>query len=126
MKQYLISIVIIVASLVWFHDWVISGKMDNFIQNHRDPGITPKVLLGLSQISRLAQMPQAASHYYRWIIEEYPEHEDIPKIRFELAQCYEELHRRDLAKEQFLILKDSFTHTDYGKSATQRYYQNYQ
>lgn len=121
MKKFLIVVALFVGSIVWLNDWISSGKMDNFISQHRHPTYTPKILYAISKFCYLLQQHKTASYYYHWLIEEYPDHPEIAELRWQLAQCYEEIKRRDLALEQYVILKDSFTSTEYGQLADQRY-----
>lgn len=121
MKKFILFIILLVCAVVWSKNWVSSGRMDNFIEQHYYPKLTPKILFGLAQFYYLIQQHGTASHYYKWIINKFPDHPQILKIRWELGQAYEEIHRKDLALEQYVILKDSFTVTRYGQLAMNRW-----
>ena len=121
MKKFLFILALLVSLIVWFRDWVSSGKMDNFIRQHQHPEYTPKMLYGISQFYTISQNPKHASYYYRWFIEGYPTHLKIPEMRWQLGRCYEETNQKNLALEQYTILKDSFTNTEQGQLAMNRY-----
>lgn len=121
MKNFLIFILVVVGAGFWFKGWVQSGRMDNFILRRQNPRTTPKILNFISGVCYLSQNTQAASHYYRWMIQDYPDHPDMPRIRWNLSQCYEDLKRKDLALEQYVVLKDSFTQTAEGQRALSAY-----
>lgn len=123
MRNFIIFILIVAGSVYWFKDWVSSGKMDIYIQQHKNPSKTPAVLFYTAEIYSLCQEAKPASHYYRWLIEEYPDYPKIPKARWQLGRCYEELKQKDLAMEQYTILKDSFSATEFGQLGSNRYSQ---
>ena len=121
MKSFLIFLVILVALMLWFRDWVSTGKMDAFIRQHESEGVTPVLLLGWGEACKTAKSPEAASRYYRWLVDKYPEKKFIPKVRFHLAESYEELKDKKAAMEQYAVLKDSFSLTDYGRMAQKKW-----
>ena len=121
MRNFLIFVLVVGGLIYGLMDWVNSGKMDIFIQQHKDPSKTPVILFYTAELYKAFQQDKPASYYYRWIVDEYPEYERIPKVRWQLGQCYESLKRKDLAMEQYTILKDSFSATDYGQMGSNRY-----
>jgi hypothetical protein len=121
MRNCLLFAVAVVASAVWFCDWSSSGRMDNFIERHSDPRFTPKLLSLIAGVYQTTQDSRAAAHYYRWIAEKYPDSMDIDRVRYRLAECYEDNHMRQEAMEQYTILKDSFSKTQYGRLGQAKY-----
>lgn len=121
MKKFLILLALLVGLIVWFRDWVSTGRMDNFIRQHKHTDFTPKILYLLSQFHTFSQNPKYASYYYRWFIEDYPTHIKIPEMRWQLGRSYEEMNQRNLALEQYTVLKDSYTNTEQGRLAMNRY-----
>lgn len=121
MKKFIIFVAIVVGGIFWLKDWITSGKMDQFIAQHKDPKITPQILCGISEVYFLAQEPKSAIRYYKWIVDEYPDYTSIAKIRWNLAECYEDTKQKDSAMEQYVILKDSFSATEYGQLALSKY-----
>ena len=121
MKKFVFFILLIAGFFYWFEGWVASGQMDAFIAEHKNRKYTPVLLKTIAEGCFIAQEHKSASTYYRWVIEEYPKDREIPKLRWQLGQCYEEIHRKDLALEQYEILKDSYSQTEYGQLASNRY-----
>jgi TolA-binding protein len=121
MKSFLIFVCVVIGGYLVVQDWVTSGKMDAFIQQHQSPNSTPKILYALSQINYLAQNHKTASFYYRWLVKDYPKSDKVPQSLWELGQCYEELHDRNQAIEQYTILMSSYPNTEYGRLANGRY-----
>ena len=120
MKKFFIFLVFLVAFMIWFEDWTSSGKMDTFLENN-EMGLTPRILYVIAESCFTAQESRAANHYYRWVVEKYPNEEFIPRARFHLAETYSDLGDRVRANEQYVVLKDSFTSTHYGQIAKRRW-----
>ena len=120
MKNFLIFVILWAALLVWFYDWASSGRMDRFLELHPNPQVTPVVLDALSQVYGTFQESKTASHYHRWIIAKYPDYGNVVRIRYQLAQAYEDQNERALALEQYRVLRDSFTLTTYGQLAKKK------
>lgn len=123
MKKFILYLALFIGSIMWFNDWISSGRMDNFIRQHPHPEWTPKIIFAFSQIYQLSQNPKSASHYYRWLTEDFPDDKNIAEIRYQLGQCYEDMKNKTLALEQYSILKSSFSSTEYGQKGTNRYNQ---
>ena len=121
MKSFIIALVCLVAFMLWFRDWASTGKMDAFIEAHEDPDSTPGLLFVMAEACNTANSPENASRYYKWLVDKYPEKKFMPRVRFHLAQNYEEMGKRREAMEQYIILKDSFTLTDYGRMAEKKW-----
>ena len=120
MRNFIIFVLIVVASIYGAMDWVKSGKMDLYLQKSKSPS-KPSILFYIAETCNVFQEPKSASHYYRWITEEYPDHEKAARVRWELGRCYENLKQKDLAMEQYVILIDSYSVTEYGQMAINRY-----
>ncbi len=110
-----------IALMIWFQDWSSSGRMDAFIQEHADPGFTPNLLFFIGESCFAMQDTKDASHYYRWLTEDYPDYSRAARVRFHLAQSYEDNNDRVRAMEQYIILKDSYSATDYGLLARKKW-----
>lgn len=123
MKKFFLLVVLLMIVANWFRGWVSSGGMDQFIGQHKNDRATPQILYWISQCCYVAQQPKSASHYFRWLVNDYPTDPKISKVRWQLAKCYEETQQRALALEQYTILKDSFTNTEHGRLAVKRYEQ---
>lgn len=95
--------------------------MDEFLRQKKEASVTPKILYGLAETYYLFQQPVQARHYFEWLILDYPNHAKIDKIRWELAQCYEEIGERPKALEQYTILRSSYSGTHYGRLGGARY-----
>jgi len=63
----------------------------------------------------------SAIHYYQWFIQDFPGDNRAPEVHWDLGRAYEELNRRDLALEQYTILRSSFSTTQQGRMALERY-----
>ena len=120
-KRFLIFLVLLIALMIWFEDWSSSGRMDAFIQEHSDPKITPNLLFFIGESCYTAQDSKGAGHYYRWLVESYPDFEYIARVRYHLALSCEDNGDRGRAMEQYVILKDSFTGTDYARMAKKKW-----
>lgn len=120
MKKFFIFLALLICFFVWFRGWVSSGEMDAFIRRHPHPDYTPRILYIASQVYYICQKPNSAARYYRWIIEDYPTHHKIAKIRWQLGRSYEELSQHNMAIEQYAILRDSFSATQQGQLATKK------
>lgn len=121
MKSFLIFLVCLVAFMLWFRDWASTGKMDAFIEHHESEGVTPSLLFVLGEACNTANCPEAASRYYRWLVDKYPGKKFIPRVRLHLAESYEEIGNKQAAMEQYTVLKDSFSLTDYGRMAQKKW-----
>ena len=121
MKKFFIFIILVVTFIIWFDDWTSSGKMDAFLEQHENSDITPRVLFLIGEACYMVQETKAASQYYRWAIDKYPEETFIPRVRFHLGRSYDELGDRGKAMEQYVVLKDSFSETDYGRMAKRKW-----
>ena len=121
MKKLLVSIVFVALLGAWLVDWVSSGKMDAFLKQHPNPDVTPALLSGMGSIYQVFHETKSAAHYYRWLVEDYPRYRDIARVRYELAECYQDNAQKDLAMEQYTILKDSFSRTSYGELGQRKY-----
>ncbi len=95
--------------------------MDVFIEENENPNVTPKVIYWIGELCFFSQEARAANHYYRWVIDKYPEEDFMPRVRFHLAQTYEELGDKAKAMEQYVVLKDSFTATEFGVMAKKKW-----
>lgn len=120
MKRFFIFIVFLVAFMIWLEDWTSSGRMDAFLETH-ETRFTPRILYLIAESCFTAQETRAASHYYRWLVEKYPDEDFIPRARFHLAESYQDLGDRGKAMEQYVVLKDSFTATHYGQIGKRRW-----
>ena len=117
----MIFVVAVVALMIWVEDWASSGKMDAFIEQHEHPKMTPRLIFFIGEACHTAQSAGNASRYFEWVIQKYPNKSFIPKARFHLAMSYEELGDRRKAMEQYIVLKDSYTHTSYGRTAMRKW-----
>ena len=115
MKKFILFVGILGASVWWFSEWVTSGRVDNFLREHPHPVVTPRILYSLAGLYHGLNETKAARHYYRWIVDQFPGHKDIARIRYELAQCCEDNSDFQAAMDQYIVLKDSFTNTAYGR-----------
>lgn len=97
--------------------------MDRAIAEHKNPRVTPKVLRVIAEVYNIFQESEPASYYYRWIVDEYPEEKDIPRVRWNLGRNYEETGKKHLAIEQYMVLIDSYSKTQEGQLAQNRYNQ---
>lgn len=121
MKSLIIFLVVLIGGFVWLKDWATSGKMDVYIEEHPDPKITPLVLQGLGELYFTMQEYKPAAHYYKRMIEKYPKHPKTDRMRWQLGRSYEEIGKRSEALEQYTILKDSYSATQYGQMGHNRY-----
>ncbi|OGR80987.1 MAG: hypothetical protein A2902_07535 [Elusimicrobia bacterium RIFCSPLOWO2_01_FULL_64_13] len=115
MRNFFLALALFIGAMVWLRDWAATGKMDNFIAAREDPDATPAVLDLLARMHDTFGEDELAVHYAKWLIRDYPGWKGEDRTRYRLGLKYEGMGRRDLAKEQFDVLKDSFTHTNYGK-----------
>lgn len=123
MKGFLITLVVFVGFLVWFKDWSTSGKMDAYISQHQHPVRTPQLLNALGEFYFLCQEHKTAAHYYRWILEQYPNYGRMDRVHWRLGTCMEQTGHRPEAANHYRIVKDSFTASEYHTVATNRYNQ---
>ena len=114
-------VALIVVGIIWFDDWSSSGKMDIYIRRHSNPDYTPRLLLVLGKAYAMAQQPQTATRYFLWLLEDFPDSSHVPSARFHLAQCYEDMGERPKAMQQYILLKDSYPDTSYGRTAQRRW-----
>ncbi len=121
MKKFLFLIIIVVGSVMGLKNMTSSGKLDLLLREHPSPTWTPRAVYWLSQISYMSNKPRASVRYMKWLTDEYPQHPDIANVHWQLGQTYEQLNRRDMAIEQYGILKDSFSATSVGQTAMNRY-----
>ena len=121
MKRFFIFVFLLIAVMIWFEDWSSSGRMDAFIQTHSSPGVTPNLLFFLGETFFTFQDTKGASHYFRWLVENYPEYPHAARARYHLGQSYQENGDKGRATEQYIILKDSFTATPYGVMAKKKW-----
>ena len=121
MKSFVIILVCLVGGMIWLKEWASSGKMDAFIEQHEDRDSTPGLLFVMGEACHTAKSPENASRYYKWIIDKYPEMKFMPRVRFHLAQNYEEMGMRREAMDQYIVLKDSYPLTDYGEMARKKW-----
>ena len=121
MKVFAVLMIITVAFFVWLQGWVTSGEMDLFIQQKADAQYTPIVLKTIAQACFDMNKFEPANHYLRWLVKDYPDDKDITKSRFQLGKSYEELGQKEMAMEQYVILKDKFLDTEYGKMGESRF-----
>ena len=117
----MIILLVVVGFMLWLRDWTTSGSMDAFLEEHENPDVTPELIFLIGEACYTAQETKAAAHYYRWAIDKYPEQKFIPRARFHLAVSLEDTGNRSGAMEQYVILKDSFSATDYGRTAKSRW-----
>ena len=123
MKKFILFLAVLGGFIWWVKGWVASGQMDALLMEKKQSKYTPVILKGMAEICFFAQQFKPASYYYRWVVEEYPNDPSVPKLRWQLGQSYEELHRRDLALDQYAVLKDTYSNTQYGRIASNRYQQ---
>ena len=121
MKKFLIFIVLATALMIWLQDWSSSGRMDAYIDAHADPKITPNLLFFIGESYYTANDSKSASNYLRRLVEQYPDYPYAARARFHLGQSYEDNNERGRAMEQYIILKDSYTATVYGKDAMKKW-----
>ena len=112
MRNLIITLVILVAGMVWFRDWAGSGEMDNFIRSHSDAQYTPDVIYFLGDFCRTIGEEKTAAYYYRWLFEKYPRFGRTDKVLYRLGRCYEEMGRRAEAIEQYKIVISSYPRTE--------------
>ena len=98
--------------------------MDQYLEKHSDPRKTPALLNVIAGAYQAFQDTRTAAYYYRWIAEKYPDYEGVARVRYELAECYDDNKMRDKALEQYTILKDSFSATSYGQMGQKKFDQH--
>ena len=123
MKYTVILILVVVGFFLWAKDWASSGKMDVYIAGHTTSANTPDILFFISQIYYYAEKPERAIRYFRWIIQDYPGYPRSARVRWQLGRCLENTGEKNLALEQYIVLKDSYTNTEEGRRALGKYQQ---
>ncbi|MBI2118868.1 MAG: hypothetical protein HYT97_04490 [Elusimicrobia bacterium] len=123
MKKIFFLLLIVVWFFHWFSGWVKTGGMDRAIAEHKNQRFTPRVLRVIAEVYNIFQEPERSSYYYRWIVDEYPDEKDIPRVRWNLGRNYEEIKSKHLAVEQYMVLIASYSKTQEGQLALNRYNQ---
>ncbi|MBI4218221.1 MAG: hypothetical protein HY610_03805 [Elusimicrobia bacterium] len=121
MKTFLFFLLVFFGSIYWLKNWVTGGRMDAFLEQHQQSHYVPKALSVIAEIYSLFQDHPTTVHYYRWLAEQYPDHPDVVKARWQMALSYEDMQRKDLALEQYQILIASYSQTQEGKMSLARY-----
>ena len=121
MKTFLLFILLCGSFLYWLKGWV-RMDMDRFIREHKSATITPAIVRTVGDVYyHIFQQPETASRYYQWFVEEYPRDSKVTGVYWDLGRAYEDTHKRDLALEQFAVLKDTYPATQEGQMALERY-----
>lgn len=121
MKRFLFFIILIAGAVMMMRDWFLTGKVDQFIAERKSSPFAPTAIYWIGETYYLFQEPAFAQRYFEWLIHDYTEHPKLDKVRWELAQCYEELGQKQKAQEQYTILKSSYPSTHYGRLGSARY-----
>ncbi len=121
MKKFIIFVIVIVGGVIWIKDWATSGKMDAYIATHPDPKITPQILMGLGEFYFTIQDKKTATYYFKWLLEGYPKFQRAGRAHWQLGRSYEETGKKHEALDQYAILRDSYSTTQYGQLGHGRY-----
>ncbi len=106
----------------WFKNWVDTGGMDQILQEHQTNTMTPVVVRTIGDVYyHIFRKPDVAIRYYQWFIRDYAPDKRAPEVHWDLGRAYEQLNKKDLALEQYTVLISSYSETQQGRMALERY-----
>lgn len=95
-----------------FSDQKMRDLMDaykSFAEHYPDDSLAPEHLFRAGGVARSLDEPQRAINIYRRILNEYPETDQEPTVRFLLAFVYDQdLNKKGKAKKLYQAVIDSF------------------
>lgn len=106
-----------------FSDRKMRDLMDaykGFVEHYPDDSLAPEHLFRAGGVARSLDEPQRAINIYRRILNEYPETDQEPTVRFLLAFVYDQdLNKKNKAKELYQAVIDSFPDHKLARDAEQ-------
>lgn len=98
----------------------LMGAYKSYVEHYPDDSLAPEKLFRAGSVARSLNEPQRAINIYRRILNEYPDTDREPTIRFLLAFTYDQdLEKKDKAKELYRAVIDSFPDHKLAKDAEQ-------
>lgn len=116
MRRFLLFFLFLVLSVLWFKDFVGSGRFLGLMDRRPDRRGTATALFLLGRYYEVFSRDAQAEQYYRRVVERYPRSRYGMEAHYGLASCYERLRQYDRALEEYQKFLESHPRSKYAAS----------
>jgi TolA-binding protein len=100
MRKVIVFICVIAAALVWFVDFVHTGRFERFLDSHPNASRNATIEYYWATLLDLAEHDTSAMYHYRRVFEKYPRNSYAPRAYFEFVQILDNAGNRSVVLEQ--------------------------
>jgi TolA-binding protein len=121
MIKNLIVFFLCILGFIMLGEYLVdSGKFDQFLDAHPNPGVVPYIDYYIGEIHVVFTDFDSAIYRFERVVKNYPEFKDMPKVMFAIAQSYDDLGNKTLAIREYSKLLKAYPESEYGETARTR------